>query len=68
MATRTSIRSVPDTPKYCLLKRPCPYRDQQILCDDPQINKGNSDSACHSMTNKRVIAFLSNRQDGEPQP
>jgi hypothetical protein len=38
--------------------KPCVYRDAQGVCDEPQINKGNGDSACHKMLNKDLKPHL----------
>jgi hypothetical protein len=27
-------------------------------CDDPRINKGNDDAACHRMSNKQLLEYL----------
>lgn len=41
---------------------PCPMGQcvycQAGRCDDAATNKGNSDAACHRMTNRKVLAML----------
>ena len=55
---RTSIYAIPNSPTRCLLKRECVYRDHEGVCDEPRINKGNSDAACHTMSNKALLELL----------
>lgn len=55
--SRVSRRSLPMTPRRCELANACVYRKDGI-CDEPQINKGNGDAACHRMNNKDVLAAL----------
>lgn len=56
---------LPLTPTCCHYDKPCVYRDQHLLCDQPRINKGNSDAACFRLRNKDVLGFLSDRQDNK---
>ncbi len=55
---RTSIRDVPNVPCRCTVPKPCVYRYDGIMCDEPRINKGNSDAACHKMNNRDLILRL----------
>jgi hypothetical protein len=32
--------------------------NQAGICDEPRINKGNSDAECHRFLNKAVLAML----------
>lgn len=54
---RVSRRSLPSTPRVCTLANACVYR-KGGLCDEPQINKGNGDAACHRASNKDVLKWL----------
>ncbi len=61
--SRVSIYSIPDYPMVCSVAKPCPYRDTAPpagWCDEPRINKGNSDAACHRMNNKDLLKLLEN--------
>jgi hypothetical protein len=55
--TRMQRRDLPGSPVECSIDRPCVYRVRR-LCDEPRINKGNSDAACHRMSNRAVLAAL----------
>ena len=55
--SRVSKRMLPGMPRFCTLAVQCVYRVNGI-CDEPQINKGNGDAACHRMNNKDVLAAL----------
>lgn len=55
--TRVSIRQIPCWPQFCAVSG-CVYRDRAGVCDEPRINKGNSDARCHSMLNKELLALL----------
>lgn len=55
---RLSIYAIPNRPMCCVLPaRNCVYR-QNGICDQPRINKGNSDAACHKMSNKALLKEL----------
>jgi hypothetical protein len=58
---RVTWRDLPGRPAPCPIERPCVYRREGV-CDDAQINKRNSDSACHHMSNKDVLARLRPRR------
>lgn len=51
-------------PAHCLPHRPTPcprtgcVYNQAGICDEPRINKGNSDAECHRFLNKAVLAML----------
>src|SRR5262245_24499612 len=49
---------IPNTPAVCRLVTPCVYRNKSSVCDQPSINKGNSDAACHRMRNKQILSLL----------
>lgn len=55
---RIGLRNLPRTAAKCGVPKTCVYRDGKGICDMPRINKGNSDSACHKMNNKDVLAAL----------
>lgn len=63
---RVSKRQLPSTATLCLIRRTCVYRDCSGLCDDPQINKGNSDAGCFHMNNKDVLTLLSDGRQRDP--
>jgi ABC-type dipeptide/oligopeptide/nickel transport system ATPase component len=54
---RIQLRNLPRQPTECRFTMACPYRVERI-CDDPSVNKGNSDAGCHKMTNRLVLAAL----------
>lgn len=56
--TRIQKWKIPNTPSFCRLEKFCVYRDTTKICDDPRINNGNGDSACHKMLNKDIIKLL----------
>ena len=56
--TRVSNRLIPNWPTRCTLAKSCVYRDQAGACDEPRINKGNGDSACHRMNNRDLLVHL----------
>lgn len=41
----------------CTCPFECVYREDGI-CDDPSINKGNSDAGCHRMNNRNLLEAL----------
>lgn len=47
---------LPTKRTYCLVTA-CVYNEDNH-CDDPAINKGNSDAECHKLTNKQVLEVL----------
>jgi len=55
---RVSIRRIPNCPTLCGLGKPCVYRDANGICDEPRINKGNGDAACHALNNKDLLPHL----------
>lgn len=55
--TRIQASDLPRVATGCYLDKPCVYRAEGI-CDSPWINKGNSDSACHKMSNKAIYEKL----------
>lgn len=54
---RVSKRALPNTPRQCCVAQPCVYRVNG-QCDEPQINKGNGDAACHRFNNKDLLLQL----------
>lgn len=55
--SRVSIYAVPNEPRRCTVTAVCIYRPDGI-CDEPRVNKGNSDSACHKMNNRDLLVEL----------
>jgi len=55
--TRVSIYALPKNNATCDVKAECVYRVGDI-CDEPRINKGNGDAACHRMSNKVLLPLL----------
>ena len=53
---RVQRTDLPRTSAACPMTQ-CVYC-KSGLCDEATINKGNSDAACHRMTNKAVLAML----------
>ena len=53
-----SKRDLPNKSTPCI-KVLCVY-NVDGLCDEPRINKGNSDALCHKMTNKHLLELLKN--------
>lgn len=60
--SRITARQLPNWETPCKVTRFCVYRDTFGNCDEPRVNKGNSDSACHQMNNKDLLEVL------EPRP
>ena len=54
---RVQRSKIPALPMVCKIKKPCVYR-VNLICDEPRINKGNSDATCHKMGNKNLIEHL----------
>lgn len=55
---RVLLRHLPNTPHSCA-ERDCVYRESESgECDNPRINKGNSDAFCHKRNNKTVLEWL----------
>lgn len=66
--SRVSIYDIPDYPKVCRVPKMCPYRgltattpEWGVWCEEPRTNKGNSDAACHRISNKDLLKLLENR-------
>lgn len=55
--TRVSARMIPSCPMFCSIGKGCVYR-RALICDDPRINKGNSDAKCHKANNRDLLAAL----------
>lgn len=53
---RKQKSDIPKGPIECPKER-CVYNTDGV-CDEPRINKGNSDSLCFRMSNKYVIEML----------
>jgi hypothetical protein len=58
---RIQKRNIPSELVKCNLWG-CAYNSILGFCDDPRINKGNSDAACHRMSNKRLLTHLTQRE------
>lgn len=56
--TRIPRHHLPDTMVKCGVPKSCPYMNSVGYCDDPRINKGNSDAACHRMGNRELLEYL----------
>lgn len=60
---RVSKYSIPNEQSRCP-RTTCAYNSHSRgcfdggTCDEPRINKGNSDADCHSMSNKDLLALL----------
>ena len=55
--TRMQRYMLPGIPTRCSLARDCVYRVAGV-CDEPKVNKGNSDAACYGMSNKDIADRL----------
>ena len=58
---RVTVYMLPSASTLCRIAVNCPYRDTHGLCDEPRINKQNSDSACFKLNNKDVLSALRDR-------
>jgi hypothetical protein len=58
---RIQIDQIPRTPTPCPVEN-CVYRDDNGICDEPRINKGNSDAKCFRMSNKALLVILGLRK------
>jgi hypothetical protein len=65
--TRIRKRMLPMNPHVCSVARHCVYRSAAAVCDEPQINKGNSDAACHRLGNRELLTMLT-RNDAASTP
>jgi hypothetical protein len=57
---RLQKRDIPNTPHLCP-KIKCVYNGLDApegICNEPEINNGNSDAICFSITNRKVIEML----------
>ena len=45
-------------PSFCAVPGACVYRAEGSVCDEPQINKGNGDAACHRLGNRDLLDRL----------
>ena len=52
---RTRRSALPSSRTRCPLADRCVYGRDDGYCDDPQINKGNSDAACHRIPNRDML-------------
>ena len=55
---RVSKYALPCAPTKCVVGGYCVYRDEQGVCDEPRINKGNGDAKCHRMGNAELLKYL----------
>ena len=53
--TKYTKRDLPINANVC--SKNCIYSEKGV-CGEPQINHGNSDASCHTMTYKEVLALL----------
>jgi hypothetical protein len=53
-----TIYYLPTKISICQSRKSCVYRDNRGICDDPFINNGNGDAACHRLRNKQILGFL----------
>jgi hypothetical protein len=51
--------SIPKTPTKCPVGE-CVYNGESMagVCDDPRINRGNSDAKCHTMKPIELVEIL----------
>jgi len=56
---RIQNRRIPNTPRLCPFWG-CVYNESHE-CDNPQINRGNSDARCHKMNPAQIITHLTMR-------
>lgn len=54
---RIQRSDLPLGPAVCPMPMPCVYRKDGI-CDEPRINKGNSDAGCWDVSNREVLRCL----------
>lgn len=61
MGKRMPLRLMPNTAHHCP-KLDCIYNGltQRSICDNPRINKGNSDAYCFKLNNITVYQWLTN--------
>lgn len=52
---RIQTNAIPNTSTNCYLH--CEYSNNTI-CDNPRLNKGNSDATCFKFTNKKLVEYL----------
>lgn len=57
-SSRVSRNDLPNIRTICSVSKWCCYRSESGDCDEPRINKGNSDAACHRTTNKDLLKRL----------
>lgn len=64
--SRIQRSDLPSRNTICGMMKPCVYREETNWCDDPRTNKGNSDAACHRLSNKELLRWLEEpkREDG----
>lgn len=56
---RISRHQLPDEFVKCAVPKDCPYMTSNGYCDEgPRHVKGNSDAACHRMSNKDLLGYL----------
>jgi hypothetical protein len=56
--SRVSKAMLPASKCLCRVNNWCVYRSKYDSCDNPRINKGNSDAACWRLSNKALLAVL----------
>lgn len=66
--TRISRHQLPDEMVKCGVPKPCPYMTSNGYCDEgPRHIKGNSDAACHGMSNKELLEYLPSSVSSTPR-
>lgn len=63
MRKRVRLWELPNIPTRCLFARPCPYRsppssDNVGACDNPRLNRQNSDALCFFKANGDILSAL----------
>jgi hypothetical protein len=55
-------RNIPNELCQCI-KSDCVYNDEDSLCDEPRINRGNSDAKCFRIRPRIVLTWLCEYND-----
>ena len=56
--SRVTRAMLPASKCLCRVNNWCVYRSKYDSCDNPRINKGNSDAACWRLSNKALLTVL----------
>jgi len=65
MMARIQKRDIPNTPHHCD-KTTCVYNEAGI-CDEPRINRGNSDARCFHESNATTLRWLREMSTNDPR-